>query len=73
VICIPNWVYWLAGGLTEPLPFGAMSPGRYRLTVYAWDFAGNTSALDYSFQFPSASAAAVPADEFGPLNARFDP
>ena len=72
-ICIPNWVYNLAGGLTEPLPFGSMARGRYRLTVYAWDFAGNTSALDYWFHFPFASTASVPANEFGPLNAHFDP
>jgi hypothetical protein len=72
-ICIPNWVYNLAGGLTEPLPFGSMSPGRYRLTIYAWDFAGNTSALDYWFHFPLASSASVSADEFGPLDPNFDP
>lgn len=73
VICIPNWVYNLAGGLTEPLPFGSMAPGRYRLTIYAWDFAGNTSALDYWFNFPLASAASASAAEFGPLDAQFDP
>jgi hypothetical protein len=73
LICIPNWVYWLAGGLTPPLPFGSMSPGRYRLTVYAWDFAGNTSALDYWFHFPSAAAASIPANEFGALDPHFDP
>lgn len=73
LICIPNWVYWLAGGVTDPLPFGSMSPGRYRLTVYAWDFAGNTSALDYWFHFPSASKASVLVNEFGPLDAHFDP
>ena len=47
--CIPNWVYWLAGGLTPPLPLGSLPRGRYRLTVYAWDWVGNTSALDYWF------------------------
>lgn len=73
VICIPNWVYWLAGGLTEPLPFGSMSPGRYRLTVYAWDFAGNRSALDHWFHFPLAPTGSLPSHEFGPLNAHFDP
>jgi hypothetical protein len=73
LICIPNWVYNLAGGLTEPLPFGSMSPGRYRLTIYAWNFAGNTSALDYWFKFPSASSASVNAHEFGPLDPNFDP
>jgi hypothetical protein len=73
LICIPNWVYNLAGGLTEPLPFGRMARGRYRLTIYAWDFAGNTSALDYRFNFPLASSASMRSDEFGPLNAHFDP
>jgi len=73
LICIPNWVYNLARGLTEPLPFASMTPGRYRLTIYAWDFAGNTSALDYWFRFPLASPASVHADEFGPLDANFDP
>jgi hypothetical protein len=72
-ICIPNWVYNLAGGLTPPLPFGSMSPGRYTLAVYAWDFAGNKSALDYSFNYPLANAASVQPSEFGPLNANFDP
>jgi hypothetical protein len=67
--CIPNWVYWLAGGLTQPLPLASLPHGRYRLTVYAWDWAGNTSALDYSFKVPLASAAAAP---FGPLAPRFD-
>lgn len=73
LICIPNWVYNLAGGLTEPLPFGSMSPGRYRLTIYAWDFAGNTSALDYSFNFPLAAAASASTGEFGPLDPNWDP
>lgn len=73
VICIPNWVYNLAGGLTEPLPFGSMSRGRYRLTVYAWDFAGNTSALDYWFNLPLGAAASADSGEFGSLNAHFDP
>ena len=66
--CIPNWVYWLAGGLTPPLPLSSLAPGRYRLTVYAWDWANNTSALDYSFSVPLAHAAA----EFGPLNTQLD-
>ena len=50
--CIPNWVYWLAGGLTRPLPLSRLKPGRYRLTVYAWDWTGHTSALDYWFTAP---------------------
>jgi hypothetical protein len=72
-ICIPNWAYNLAGGLTERLPFDRMSPGRYRLTVYAWDFAGNKSALDLRFAFPMAASATRSGDEFGPLRPNFDP
>jgi hypothetical protein len=70
--CIPNWVYWLAGGETEPLPLSQLPRGRYRLTVYAWDWAGNTSALDYWFDVPLAHAAAPAAVESGPLNPQFD-
>jgi hypothetical protein len=66
--CIPNWVYWLAGGLTPRVPLGSLGPGRYRLTVYAWDWAGNTSALDYWFHAPLAGAARAPS---GPLIARY--
>jgi hypothetical protein len=70
--CIPKWVYWLAGGLTEPLPLNRMPAGRYRLTVYAWDWAGNTAALDYPIELPLARAATASAAEFGPLAAHFD-
>jgi hypothetical protein len=70
--CVPNWVYWLAGGLTKPLPLSGLGPGRYRLTIYAWDWAGNTSALDYSFKLPLAHPASAPSPEFGALNAQFD-
>ena len=73
LICIPNWVFNLAGGLTGPLPFGSMKPGRYKLTVYAWDWKGNTSALDYWFNFPLGATASVAPDEFGPLNPKYDP
>ena len=69
--CIPNWVYWLAGGLTQRLPLSSLSNGRYRLTVYAWDWAGNTSALDYYFKVPLARAGNA-SSEFGPLKPRFD-
>jgi hypothetical protein len=73
LICVPNWTYWLAGGLTSPLPFAGMRPGRYRLTVYAWDWKGNTSALDYAFRFPLAnSRTASAAAEFGSLAPKFD-
>jgi hypothetical protein len=74
LICIPNWIYNLAGGLTASLPLGRMSRGRYRLTVYAWDWKGNTSALDYWFTVPLGSAATVPLmKELGPLNPQYEP
>jgi hypothetical protein len=44
-VCVPNWAYRVAGGLAPPLPFG-LTPGRYRLTIYAWDWADNATALD---------------------------
>jgi hypothetical protein len=72
VRCIPRWVYWLAGGLTEPLPLSGLPRGRYRLTIYAWDWAGNTSALDYWIKLPLARPAGAPAAEFGPLAPNFD-
>jgi hypothetical protein len=68
-LCIPNWVYWLAGGLTGPLPLASVPPGRYRLSVYAWDWAGNVSALDDWIRLPLAHAAAAPT---GSAVARFD-
>jgi hypothetical protein len=70
--CIPNWVYWLAGGLTRPLPLSSLRSGRYRLTVYAWDWAGNTSALDYWIKLPLGKAARISGAEFGPLAPKFD-
>ncbi len=71
--CIPNWVYRLAGGLTEPLPLAGLRAGRYRLTVYAWDWAGNTSALDDRITLPHGRRATAPAAaESGPLKARPD-
>ena len=70
--CIPNWVYWLAGGLTPPLPLSRLPRGSYRLTIYAWDWAGNTSALDYRFSVPLAHPASAPSAEFGPLDPQFD-
>jgi len=45
VHCVPNWVYRAAGGLAPPLPYG-LAPGRYRLTIYAWSWADNKTALD---------------------------
>jgi hypothetical protein len=69
VICIPRWNYWLAGGLTGPLPLASLGPGRYRLSVYAWDWAGNTIALDRWLRLPLAAADSVPS---APIVARPD-
>jgi hypothetical protein len=69
-LCVPNWVYWLAGGLTSPLPLRGLPRGRYRLSVYAWDWAGNTTALDDWIKLPlSTRAGAAPA---GSATAAFD-
>jgi hypothetical protein len=43
--CVPRWSYRLAGGLAPTLPRW-LTPGRYRLTVYAWDWADNETARD---------------------------
>jgi hypothetical protein len=59
-VCIPTWNYWLAGGLTPPLPVDILRPGRYRLSVYAWDWAGNASALDDWISLPLHHAARAP-------------
>lgn len=44
-VCVPHWVYRVAGGFASPLP-PTVARGRYRLTIYAWDWANNTTALD---------------------------
>jgi hypothetical protein len=44
-VCIPRWIYRVADGLAPPLP-ATLDPGRYRLTIYAWDWANNKTALD---------------------------
>lgn len=46
-VCVPNWTYRVADGLAPPLPT-ALQAGRYRLTIYAWDWADNKTALDTS-------------------------
>ena len=46
-VCVPHWVYRVAGGLAPPLPT-ALAPSRYRLTIYAWDWGDNETALDTS-------------------------
>ena len=44
--CKPNWHYRLAGGLAPPLPEGF----KGRLSVYAWDWAGNTTSRDFALR-----------------------
>ncbi len=44
-VCLPRWSYRVAGGLAPPLSRD-LGPGRYRLTIYAWDWADNRTALD---------------------------
>jgi len=48
-ICKPKWRYRLAGGLAPPLPLGSLAPGRHRLVIYAYDYAGNVTARDIWF------------------------
>jgi hypothetical protein len=67
--CIPHWSYWLAGGLTEALPVDVLQRGRYRLSVYAWDWAGNTAALDDWIDLPLGRGARAAG---GPVVAAFD-
>ena len=43
--CVSHWIYRVAGGFAPPLP-PAVETGRYRLTIYAWDWAQNVTALD---------------------------
>jgi len=43
--CRPDWNYRLAGGLAPPLP-----PTTRRLSIYAWDWAGNTSVREVALR-----------------------
>jgi hypothetical protein len=43
--CVSHWIYRVAGGFAPPLP-ATVATGRYRLTIYAWDWAQNATALD---------------------------
>jgi len=52
-VCVPRWIYRVAGGLAPPLP-STLAPGRYRLTIYAWDWADNTTALDTTVRFTAS-------------------
>jgi murein DD-endopeptidase MepM/ murein hydrolase activator NlpD len=49
LICKPDYDYVLAGGLAPGLADIGLTPGRYRLSSYAWDWAGNTTARDTLF------------------------
>jgi hypothetical protein len=71
-VCVPTWDYRLAGGLTPPLPLGSLHRGRYRLTVYAWDWAGNTSARDLWFRVRHRRHAQRLPKRFAPLHPRPD-
>jgi hypothetical protein len=51
-MCIPRWIYRLAGGLAPALPVG-LPPGRYRLTIYAWDWADHATARDTMLRLTS--------------------
>jgi hypothetical protein len=56
--CRPNWVYRLAGGLAPRL---RVRPRRaYRLTAYAFDWAGRRSALDTRVVFIRGQAFIAP-------------
>jgi hypothetical protein len=72
VICKPNWDYVLAGGLAPALEPSALAPGRYRMSAYAWDWAGNTAARDAWFEIRAhgwprlASVSGPPASRSSP-------
>jgi hypothetical protein len=52
-VCIPHWNYRVADGLAPPLPT-ALDAGRYRLTIYAWDWTDNATALDTTLTLTSS-------------------
>jgi hypothetical protein len=71
-VCIPTWRYHLAGGLTPTLRPYLRRSGRYRLSVYAWDWAGNTTARDLWFRTGGSGLRAAPRAPAGRLHARPD-
>jgi hypothetical protein len=71
-VCIPTWRYHLAGGLTPTLSPYLRRAGRYRLAVYAWDWAGNTSARDLWFRTGRSIFRAAPPAPAGRLRPRAD-
>jgi hypothetical protein len=56
-LCLPRWTYRLAGGRSVPVPLASLEPGRYRLAVYAWDYADNRSERDRWFRVGGARVA----------------
>jgi hypothetical protein len=50
----------LAGGLAPPLQRSTLEACGCRLTVYAWDYAGNSAARDFTFGKGSGAAYAPP-------------
>jgi hypothetical protein len=50
LICKPDWDFVLAGGLAPRLGTLGLRAGLYRLSVYAWDYAGNATARDTWFR-----------------------
>jgi murein DD-endopeptidase MepM/ murein hydrolase activator NlpD len=69
--CRPRWDYVLAGGLGPSLPKLGLRSGRYKLAVYAWDWAGNVSSIRAGFRARGGSAPrARRAPEGRPRTAR---
>ena len=70
--CIPNWVYWLAGGLTQPLPLAALRPA-----AIGWPSTPGTGPATGPRSITGSSSrsrtrpARRPA-ESGPLSPHFD-
>ena len=65
LICVPTWRYVLAGGLAPAVNRGALGAGSYRLTAFAWDWAGNISARDVEFSVSRAQASRAAARRGG--------
>ena len=59
-VCKPNWDYVLAGGLAPGLSRSTLDACGCRLSVYAWDYASNSVARDFSFGRGGGSAGAPP-------------
>ena len=63
-VCVPHWIYRVAGGLAPTLPSG-LPVGPYRLTIYAWDWADNTTALDTVVTYTSRGWSSEPVRRGG--------